>query len=219
VFYLAPQQWDDAQRLYEWSVPHVFHYSDPQVLRAQLADPRNFAVGLLIAREVGDSPRYQALLDLAEQLCEPTWDRERGEFYYSFGLGEAYPRGQANAVMMAADAGGKQAWWRVFNEPNVRKFDQPSVRDVDFPRLGISQAFYDADKHCLAVSTYVADPWTAGTSTTFTVDHLREPNQSRVLRDGSVYENWRVSSETSIQIKVEVRDHSYLVVNAEHDST
>ena len=41
----------------------------------------------------------QALHALAEQLCEPTWDRERGEFSYRFGLGEPYPRGQANAVI------------------------------------------------------------------------------------------------------------------------
>ena len=117
--------------------------------------------------------------------------------------------------MLAAEAGGKQAWWRMFNEPNVRKFDQPTLCDVDFPRLGISQATYDTDKDLLAVSTYAADPWTTGTSSTFTVDHLRQPSQSRVLCDGSVYESWRVVGETSIQVKVEVRDHAYLVVNGQ----
>ena len=68
------------------------------------------------AREFGDSARYQALQALAEQRCEPTWDRERGGFYYRFGLDEPYPRGQANAVIMAAEAGSKQAWWRIFKE-------------------------------------------------------------------------------------------------------
>ena len=58
----------------------------------------------------------------------------------------------------------------------------------------------------------------AGTSTTFTVDHLREPAKSRPLRDGSVYEGWRVSGETSIEIKVEVQDHAYLVMKAEGQS-
>jgi hypothetical protein len=212
VFYLSPQHYDDAQRLYDASRPPVSQNPDPARKRALLADPRSFARGLLNAREMGDAARYQALHALAEQLCEPTWDRARGEFYYRFGLDEPYPRGQANAVIMAAEAGGKQAWWRIFNEPNLRKFDQPTVSGVDFPRLGISQAIYDEEKEVLAVSTYAADPWMAGTATTFTVEHLREPAQSRLLRDGNVYEGWRVSGEDRIEIKAEVQDHAYLVM-------
>ena len=212
VFYLSPQRYADAQRLYDSSASPLPHNPDPAVLSRLLADPRSFAVGLLNARELGDAARYQAMHALAEQLCEPTWDRERGEFYYRFGLSEPYPRGQANAVIMAAEAGGKQAWWRIFNEPNLRKFDQPSVSGVDFPRLGISQAIYDEEKELLAVSTYAADPWLAGTATTFLVDHLREPAQARVLRDGSLYEGWRVSGSDRIEIKAEVQDHAYLVV-------
>jgi hypothetical protein len=213
VFYLAPQHYDDARRLYEASRAPVPPTPDAARESGLLAEPRSFAMELLNAREVGDSARYETLYALAEQLCEPTWDRERGEFSYGFGLGEPYPRGQANACMMAAEAGGKQAWWRIFNEPNLRKFAQPTVSGVDFPRLGISQAIYDAARDILAISTYAADPWMAGTATTFTVDHLREPAQARLLRDGSVYEEWRVSGETSIEIKAEVQDHAYLVVH------
>jgi hypothetical protein len=63
--------------------------------------------------ECARGSQYQALHALAEQFGEPTWDRARGEFYYRFRLSEPYPRGQANAVIMAAEAGGKQAWWRI----------------------------------------------------------------------------------------------------------
>jgi hypothetical protein len=212
VFYLAPQQYADAERLYDWSASHLFEYPDQHLLAEQLADPRNFAVGLMIAREMGDSARYQALHALAEQHGEPTWDRARGEFYYGFGLDEPYPRGQANAVIMTAEAGGKQAWWRIFNEPNLLKFDQPTVSGVDFPRLGISQATYDADKNVLAVSTYSADPWMTGTQTTFTVEHLHEPAQTRLLCDGRDCEGWRVSGGDRIEVKAEVQDHAYLVM-------
>jgi hypothetical protein len=212
VFYLAPQHYDDARRLYEASRLPVPPNPGAASKSELLAEPRSFAMELLNAREVGDSARYQTLYALAEQLCEPTWDRARGEFYYGFGLGEPYPRGQANAVMMAAEAGGKQAWWRIFNEPNLRKFDQPTVSGVDFPRLGISQAIYDADKDLLAVSTYAADPWMAGTETTFTVERLREPAQARLLCDGQAYNGWRVSGEDRIEIKAEVQDHAYVVL-------
>jgi hypothetical protein len=213
VFYLAPLQYADAERLYDWSAPHLWEYPDPHLLSEQLADPRNFAIGLLTAREMGDSARYQALYALAEQHGEPTWDRARGEFYYGFGLGEPYPRGQANAVIMAAEAGGKQAWWRIFNEPNLRKFDQPTVSSVDYPHLGISQAIYDADKNLLVVSTYAADPWMAGTQTTFTVERLHKPAHARVLRDGQIYEGWRVSGDDRIEVKAEVQDHAYRVIS------
>jgi hypothetical protein len=209
VFYLSPQHYADAERLYEASRSPVPDHPDPAVL---LANPRTFARGLLDAREKGDAAHYQALHALAEHFAEPTWDRARGEFYYRFGLEEPYPRGQANAVIMAAEAGGKQAWWRIFNKPNLRKFDQPTVSGVDFPRLGISQASYDADNDLLAVSTYAADPWLAGTMTTFTVERLREPTQARVLRDGQVYDGWRVSGDERIEIRAEVHDHAYLIL-------
>jgi hypothetical protein len=214
VFYLSPQSYHDAERLYDASRPSVPPDADPASMKALLAEPRSFARKLMHAREIGDSDRYQALHAFAEQFCEPTWDGERGEFYYRFGLDEPYPRGQANAVIMAAEAGGRQAWWRIFNEPNLRKFQQPTVSRVDFPRLGISQATYDEEKEILAVSTYAAEPWMAGTSTTFSVEHLHEPAQCRLLCDGNVYKEWRVSGEDRIEIRAEVQDHSYLVVRA-----
>ncbi len=62
------------------------------------------------------------------------------------------------------------------------------------------------------MSTYAADPWMAGNVTTFTVEHLREPAQARLLRDGQVYEAWRVSGDDRIEIKAEVDDHAYLVM-------
>ena len=209
MFYLSPQQYADAERLYEASRPPVLEHPDPAAL---LANPRSFARGLLDAREMGDSAQYQALHTLAEQFGEPTWDRARGEFYYRFGLDEPYPRGQANAVIMAAEAGSKQAWWRIFNAPNLRKFDQPTVTGVNFPRLGISQATYDTNKDRLAVATYAADPWLAGTMTTFSVEHLHEPAQVRLLRDGQVYDGWRVSGDDQIEVKAEVQNHAYLVL-------
>jgi hypothetical protein len=52
------------------------------------------------------------------------------------------------------------------------------------------------------------------TSTTFVVDHLREPAECRLLRDGNIYEEWRVNGENQIEVKAEVQDHSYLVVRA-----
>ena len=48
-----------------------------------------------------------------------------------------------NATLMVGEAGGDGAWWRLFNEPNLRKFEQPTVVGVDYPKVGISEAAYD----------------------------------------------------------------------------
>jgi hypothetical protein len=48
----------------------------------------------------------------------------------------------------------------------------------------------------------------AGTVTTFTVEHLRAPAQVRLLRDGQVYDGWRVSGDDRIEIKAAVHDHA-----------
>jgi hypothetical protein len=48
--------------------------------------------------------------------------------------------------------------------------------------------------------------------TSFTVEHLREPAQARLLRDGQVYDGWRVSGDDRVEIKAEVQDHPYLVL-------
>ncbi|MCY4495909.1 MAG: hypothetical protein OXC14_01340 [Rhodospirillaceae bacterium] len=40
---------------------------------------------------------------------------------------EAHPRGQFNAQATMAEAMTEGAWWRLFNEPNLRKFIDPSV--------------------------------------------------------------------------------------------
>ena len=63
-----------------------------------------------------------------------------------------------NATIMVGESGGESAWWRIFNEPNLKKFDQPTVVGVDFPTVGISEAAYDESTRTLRVTTDVGDP-------------------------------------------------------------
>ena len=55
-------------------------------------------------------------------------------------------------------------------------------------------------------------PGWRGTQTTFTVERLHEPAQTRLLRDGQDYDGWRVSGDDRIEVKAEVQDHAYLVM-------
>ena len=103
--------------------------------------------------------RNWAVTDLADALeaaCDehypPTWDHERGEMTWDFGLGEAYPRGQYNATMAAADAMTEGAWWRLGNVPSTDRFDEPTVCDVDFPTVALTRAEWDRDQRQLHLS-------------------------------------------------------------------
>jgi hypothetical protein len=42
------------------------------------------------------------------------------------------------------------AWSRIFNAPNLAKFDQPTVEGVDFPRVALSEARWDGSALHLA---------------------------------------------------------------------
>lgn len=132
------------------------------------------------AWEVGDitdlvrAPLYGRLRAQADAAYGPTFDAERGEFYYRFGFEEAFPRGHYNDWIMPAMVGDAGTWWRMFNEPNLKKFVQPTLHRVDCRRLGVSQAFYDAGERLLVLATYPADRGRVGEETAFRVRNLMD---------------------------------------------
>src|SRR5206468_2614353 len=101
ALYLAPQRPSDAQRLYEAGLGMVGALGDgpPSVI-----GERNTGVALLLAREWNDGDTASRLAAAAEATYEPTWATSLGEFTWGFGLDEAHPRGQFNAIMAAAEA-------------------------------------------------------------------------------------------------------------------
>jgi len=95
-----------------------------------------------------------------------------------------------NATMMVGEAGSEGAWSRIFNEPNLKKFEQPTVVGVDFPNLGISEAVYDEVTRTLHITTDVGDSNAIGQPTAFRIEKLREPQRARVVCDGSEFSNY-----------------------------
>ena len=211
TLYLGPQRRDVAAQLYDWAVTGLGWNDPSQPVRDVPGDPRFVSMGVALAREFGDLATYARLHRHAEERFEPTWDHERREFAYRFGLGEPHPRGQPNATIMMSEFGGEASWWRVFNRPNLAKFLEPTVSGVDYPRLGLSQAVYDVSRRVLVVSTYVADAEAAGAPTSFTVEGLRRPERCRVTCDGRRFDGWRPSGDDRIDVATEIADHSFLV--------
>ena len=150
------------------------------------------ALTLSLANELGDTEVVKTLRAHAEAHYEPTWDRDAGEFYCLFGLREPYPRGQYNAYLMISEIAGAGAWWRLFNEPNLRKFAEPTVYGVDYPRMGLSQAYYDRERRTLVLQTYANDQASVGSPTSFRIQNLAEPDRCTVLADDAPYSSWGV---------------------------
>ena len=98
---------------------------------------------LQLAGEFADPATKRRIWEAAEHYIEPNWDHDSGEFTLGFGLNEAQPRGQLNARTMAGWVCTEGAWSKIFNQPNLAKFDQPTVVGVDFPHFALSEARWD----------------------------------------------------------------------------
>ncbi len=209
ALYLVPQKPEIARRLFGWAAD-TYRWSAVSGDIRPVRDPRVYALGLVLANELGEDTSYARLREHVERTCEPQWDRERSEFTWGFGLGEPIPRGQLNGTIMMAETGGAGAWSRIFQRPNLEKFAQPTVCGVDYPTVGLSRAWYDADRQCLAVDTFAADSARRGAPTSFRVRELTDPGRARVVRDGSPYGAWRVSGPGEITVESDVAGREFL---------
>ncbi len=172
-------------------------------------NPRETLYGMIYAKEYGDEALYGRLKAYAEEHHGPTWDQESGEFFWTFGLDEPYPRGQFNAAAALAESTSKGAWGRLLSEPNLRKFLEPTVTGVEFPAMCLSQAVYDTERRCLIIASDKGAPNRAGSKTVFRVTNVN-PNMCTVIIDGEVSDSWRVI-EGDIEISTSVGEHTFLI--------
>ena len=135
-----------------------------------LDDPEAATMLLQFAGEFADPPTKKRIWDAADDHIEPTWNHETGEFTLGFGLAEPHPRGQLNARAMAGWVCTEGDWTRIFNEPNLIKFDQPTVVGVDFPRVALSKARWDGT--ALHLAAHPQNAAIEGSSTTVRITNV-----------------------------------------------
>lgn len=168
AWYLAPQRREIAEAGWNMGAMIAGLHRDGDVTGVQ--DPRMGVMLTQLAGEFADESTKARLWTAADDHFEPTWDRDLGEFTMGFGLDEPHPRGQWNARAMAGWVCTPGAWGRIFNEPNVAKFDEPTIVNVDFPRVALSEARWDGDTLHLAAQPQNAS--VRNTRTTITVTNL-----------------------------------------------
>jgi hypothetical protein len=197
ALYLAPQVPAEARRLWDAARAQtgMLQVTGP----APLLGPRFTAHALWLAREWAVTDLVQALEAACDESYPPTWDRDRGELTWDFGLAEEYPRGQYNATMAAADAVTEGAWWRLANTQSTARFTEPTVCDVDFPAVALTRAEWDAASRRLHLSLHPVNDTIAGKPTSLRITGLGDPSR------------WTATSPTGATVDTEVRGPDLLV--------
>ena len=166
-------------------------------------------MGMFLAREFGDDSLYAKLQAYMEANAEPVWDTNTAEFTWGFGLKEDHPRGQLNAVSAMAEAAGPGEWSGLLSQPKLRKFVEPTVYGIDFPKVCLSQAVYDAERRLLAVATDAGAPEASGKPTKFRVTNVI-PEHCTIEIDGIASDDWRVV-EDDLEISTTVGEHTFVI--------
>jgi hypothetical protein len=172
-------------------------------------DPASTSGALTYAREIGDVERAEALEQWMNTRGGATYDN--GEFYFTYGLEEEWPRGIPNAWATLGYIGGAGSLRRTYNELNLEKFGQPTLEGVDYPDVNVSQASYDAAKDALIVSI---SPGTArvGSITTFRITHYPYGDRGhQVLMDGKEHDDWSDAGPGEIVVRATVDDHTLVI--------
>jgi hypothetical protein len=153
----------------------------------------------MLARNWAVDDLADALQAACDQHYPPTWDRQRGEMTWDFGLGEPHPRGQYNATMAAADAMGEGAWWRLGNVATTARFDEPTVCDVDFPSVALSRADWEPETEQLHLALHPMNDAVVGRPTTMRITGLDDAGA------------WVGRGSDGIAVDVERRDDDLVV--------
>ena len=205
-----PLKREDCRELFNVAMDQLgWRGTDPIVL-----PPGDFSVlqllcSAFLARELGDEDLYARLKGHVEENHEPTWDGETGEFTWRYHLDEPHPRGQLNATAALVEVVRPGSWWSLINQPKLTKFVEPTVHAVDFPKVCLSQAIYDAERRILAVATDAGVPGAAGEPTTFRVSNVA-PESCAVEADGARTDDWRAVGD-ELEISTTDGKHAFVI--------
>lgn len=212
TLYVLPRDRAFGTLLYEMAVRKL-GWNDPHKPLLQLhPDPRWLTLGIMTARELGDTVTETRLRQLAEAAFEPKFFGPDGDhFGWWFKFGEPWPRGQLSSLMVLTELGEAGAWSQVFNRPNLAKFSEPSVSGVDYPTLGIAQCWNDLSAGALWVRTYCATGSKRGAATTWRVSGLPNSAAVRITLDDTEFSAWSITGPDSIEIHSDVDTHQFRI--------
>lgn len=204
AFYLLPQSPELATQIYG-AMANTQGWRDPR------REIRPNALGLVMARALGDHTAVARLSAAAERYSEPRWFGEDQEkFGWWFNNGEPWPRGQGAAQMMMSEIAASN-WIDVFKLKHMDKYTAPTLEGVDYPSLGVDTAWNDKSSGVLYVGTYAADRHKTGQPTRWTITHLPDASSAVVIRDGTTLSDVEIVDANTIRVSTQIGDHQYQI--------
>jgi len=176
-------------------------------------DIRGNPTGLVMAKELGDDVAYRRLSAAADREFEPkVFGEHQEQFGWFFNNKEGFPRGQGSAMLMAAEIAGPGDWTRAFEARYQDKYTAPTVEGVDFPSLGVSQAWNDRSTGVLHVVTYAAAPDKRGTATRWRVTNLPNAAGVTVRLNGQPFTRFAAVGTGTIELTTTVDANQFEIV-------
>ncbi len=204
AFYLMPQSPEIATRIYEaTAISNGWH--DPK------QEIRPNAIGLVMARALGDHTAVTRLSAAAERYSEPKWfGEEMDKFGWWFNNGEPWPRGQGSAQHMISEI-AEGSWIDAFQVKHLDKYTAPTLEGVDYPRLGVDTAWNDKDNGVLNIGTYAADRGIDGQPTSWQITNLPNASEAVVICDGATVSDVQVLTANTIRVPTDIGQHQYQI--------
>ncbi len=203
AYYLLPQSPELGTLIYEAA-------ANAQGWRDPTREIQPSPLGLVLAKALGDHTAVARLSAAAERDNEPRWfGEDMDKFGWWFNLDEPWPRGQGTALMMASEI-QEGSWIESFKVKHLDKYTAPTLEGVDYPTLGVDQAWNDKDSGILFIGTYAAERSRRGEETAWQVTNLPDASDAYVLQNGAELPV-DVTGPNSIRVRTTVDDHRYQI--------
>lgn len=209
AFYLLPQSPEIATLIYD-TAANVQGWRDPK------REIRPSAKGLSIAKALGDHTAVARLSAAAERASEPKFfGEDMDKFGWWSNFNEPWPRGQSTAQMMISEI-AEGNWADAFKLRHMDKYNAPTLEGVDYPSLGVDQAWNDKHSGTLFIGTYAADKSRRGQETKWRITGLPNAQDVFILCDGSALESIEILSANTILVTTDINDHRYQIYTGYH---
>lgn len=204
AFYLMPQSQELATQIYE-ATANALGWRDPK------QEIRPNALGLVMAKALGDHTAVTRLSAAAERYSEPKWfGDDMDKFGWWFNNGEPWPRGQGCAQQMISEI-AEGNWIDSFKVKHLDKFTAPTLEGVDYPSLGVDCAWNDKDNGVLNIGTYAADKSAAGRATSWQITNIPNAAEAVVICDGVTVSDVQIVNENTIRVPTDIGQHQYQI--------
>ena len=101
---------------------------------------------------------------------------------------------------------------RPFKVKHLDKYSAPTLEGVDYPSLGVEQAWNDKENGVLHLRTYTGERSAAGRNTTWRITNLPNAAEAVVIKNGERLNSVQVLDANTIRVETDIGMHQYRIL-------